>query len=239
MARSSPLSSGSVTAVLWDIDGTLLTSGAVAAWAFLDAVSDVAGSRPDGAGLDLGGRIDPDIAAVLLASVGHDLALVPAVLARLEELVTVRVDDLNEHTRPLTGVTELVAMLADAGVRQTVVTGNVERVARLKLSAAGLTPPIDPDIGGFGDSGTTRAEVGRVALAKLVNAGWSKSLDQCWIVGDTPRDLDCARALGVRCALVGSGRRSAASLAALRPDVVLDSLGDPAPLLRLWQLDGE
>ena len=51
-------------------------------------------------------------------------------------------------------------------------------------------------LGGFGDSGTTRVEVASSALDRLSLAGWPRSLDTCWIVGDTPRDLQCARALG-------------------------------------------
>jgi phosphoglycolate phosphatase len=228
---------GPVTAVLWDIDGTLLTSGGVAVRSFLDAVEEVTGSRPIGTGLDLGGRIDPEIAAALLASVGHDASSVPAVLSRLVEFVTSRVDELNEKTRPLPGVAELVATLAVAGVRQTVVTGNVESVARLKLRAAGLIPPIEADLGGFGDNGTNRVEVGHIALERLAAAGWQGSLGQCWIVGDTPRDLQCARALGLRCALVGSGRHSTESLAGLGADLVLSSLEDASQLLRLWQFE--
>jgi phosphoglycolate phosphatase-like HAD superfamily hydrolase len=225
---------GSVSAVLWDIDGTLLTSAGVAAQAFLDAVQELTGSRPHPSNVDMGGRIDPEIATLLLAEVGHDDALVPAVLARLEEIAAARTEALNEHTRALAGVRPFLDLLATANVRQTVVTGNVESIARLKLRAAGLIPPIDPDLGGFGDSGSDRVEVARMALRRLTLAGWPASPGTCWIVGDTPRDLACARALGLRCALIGSGRHPAASMAALGADVVLTDLNDPTPLLALW-----
>ena len=90
-----------VTAVLWDIDGTLLSSGGVAAGAFLDAVLDITGRRPEGRGLDLGGRIDPEIAGALLRSVDADEGLVPHVLARLHVNATARVDELREQVRTL------------------------------------------------------------------------------------------------------------------------------------------
>jgi phosphoglycolate phosphatase len=223
-----------VTAVLWDIDGTLLSSGGVAARAFLDAVHDVAGLRPEGRGLDLGGRIDPEIAVTLLASVGADEGLAPQVLTRLHENAMARSDEFRDRVRTLPGVGATLARLDLAGVRQTVVTGNIESVGRLKLLAAGLVPPIDPDLGGYGDSGTNRVEVARSALVRLVASGWQQSADQCWIVGDTPRDLLCAKALGIRCALVGTGMHSAASMARLGADIVLDGLDTVDALFAKW-----
>lgn len=224
----------SVTAVLWDIDSTLLTAGRAGVDAFLDAVADVAGTRPSGAGLDLGGRIDPDIAVMMLDTVGAPPALAGAVLDRLAVLSAARQEQFAAQTSALTGIEKMVHRLADLGVRQTVVTGNIEAVGRIKLLAAGLAPPIDPDLGGFGEDGTTRAEVAGVALAKLTADGWDSSLDTCWIVGDTPRDAACARAIGVRCALVATGRHDAASLSALGADVVLEDFGRAAPLLGRW-----
>lgn len=224
----------SVTAVLWDIDGTLLNSGRAGVNAFLDAVADVAGTRPSGAGLDLGGRIDPDIAATMLGAVGAPESLAGAVLDRLAVIAASRLEQFSAQTSALTGIPAIVHRLAGLGVRQTVVTGNIEAVGRIKLLAAGLVPPIDPDLGGFGDSGTSRAEVAGVAVAKLVADGWESSPERCWIVGDTPRDAACAAAIGVRCALVATGRHSAQSLSTLGADVVLEDFDRAEPLLRAW-----
>jgi phosphoglycolate phosphatase len=139
----------------------------------------------------------------------------------------------------LPGVVDVLARLESAGVRQTVVTGNIEVVALLKLHAAHLVPPIDSTLGGYGDSGTTRVEVANSALDRLSLAGWSRSLDTCWIVGDTPRDLQCARALGVRCALVATGRHSLSSMADLGADLLLPSLADGDRLFERWMvMDG-
>jgi phosphoglycolate phosphatase-like HAD superfamily hydrolase len=220
--------------VLWDIDGTLLLSGGIAARAFLDAVHDVTQVRPNPAGIDFGGRIDPEIAALLLAAVGHDAGQVPAVLARLEERVQERAELLRSHTQALAGVGALLGRLADAGVRQTVVTGNVRSVALVKLAGAGVVPPIEPDVGGYGDSGPDRAEVARVALLQLFGPNWPTLARRCWIIGDTPRDLACAQALGLRCVLVGTGRHPAESLSGLGADVVLSRLDDPDQVHDLW-----
>jgi phosphoglycolate phosphatase len=224
------------TTVLWDIDGTLLRSGAVAAQAFLDAVAEVTGVRPPPEGRDYGGRLDTEIAQMLLAAVGAETARTPDVLAALERLVIERLGQLQAQTRTFPGVDALLATLAAAGVRQTVVTGNIAAVARHKLEAGGLIPPIELGFGGFGDSAASRAAVAQTALDRLSAAGWKPDSAEVWIVGDTPRDLACARAVGVRCALVATGRATVGELAALGADIVLPDLSDPRPLLELWRL---
>jgi phosphoglycolate phosphatase-like HAD superfamily hydrolase len=224
-----------VTTVLWDIDGTLLRAGGVAVQAFLDAVAEVTGVRPTPERRDYGGRLDPEIADMLLAAVGASPALVTDVLAALERLVVERLAELRAQTSTYPGVDALVATLAAAGVRQTVVTGNLAVIARHKLEAGRLIPPIEPELGGYGDSAPTRAAVARVALDRLAAAGWQPDPAGVWIVGDTPRDLACARAIGVRCALVATGRRPVEELTGLGADIVLPDLSDPRPLLRLWQ----
>jgi phosphoglycolate phosphatase-like HAD superfamily hydrolase len=229
-------SSARATTVLWDIDGTLVRSGGVAARAFLDAVTEVTGLRPAPGRRDYGGRLDTEIADMLLAAVGAETTRVADVLETLERLVTERLDELRARTSAYPGVDALLAQLAQAGVRQTVVTGNLAAVARYKLEAGLLIPPIEPDFGGYGDSAPNRAAVAQVALDRLSGAGWRPDLSEVWIVGDTPRDLACARAVGVRCALVATGRRSLGELRDLGADIVLPDLSDPRPLLDLWQI---
>jgi phosphoglycolate phosphatase-like HAD superfamily hydrolase len=224
------------TTVLWDIDGTLLRSGPVAPNAFLDAVAEVTGDRPSPEGRDYGGRLDSEIAEMLLTAVGAETARTAEVLAALQRHVSGRLDELRAHTRAYPGVDALLAKLAAAGVRQTVVTGNIASVARYKLEAAGLVPPIELDPGGFGDSAANRAAVARVALDRLAAAGWQPDPGEVWIVGDTPRDLACAQAVGVHCALVATGRRTVADLTGLGADIVLPDLSDPRPLLDLWRI---
>ena len=224
------------TTVLWDIDGTLLRSGPVAPEAFLEAVAEVTGARPTPEGRDYGGRLDTEIAEMLLTAVGADLACVADVLEALKRRVRERLDQLQAQTSAYPGVEALLATLAAEGLRQTVVTGNLAAIARWKLEAGGLIPPIELDHGGFGDSAADRAAVARVALGRLSAAGWKPDLGEVWIVGDTPRDLACARAVGARCALVATGRRTVGELSGLGADIVLPDLSDPRPLLDLWRL---
>jgi phosphoglycolate phosphatase len=224
------------TTVLWDIDGTLVNTDGVTAQAFLDAVAEVTGVRPTPGQLDFGGRLDPEIADMLLTSVRAAPAEAASVLKVLQRLAAERLDDLKARTSTYPGVDALVSRLAGAGVRQTVVTGNLPAIARYKLEAGMLVPPIDLDLGGYGDSAPDRAAVARFALGRLAAAGWQADPGEVWIVGDTPRDLACARAIGVRCALVATGQRTAAELSGLGADIVLPDLSDAEPLLRLWRI---
>lgn len=225
-----------VKVILWDIDGTLSTTGGTSSQAFLDAVRDIAGRRPDGRNLDLGGRIDAEIASTLLISIGSDPALVPQVLGRLHEIVMSRIEAFRENIKPLPGAAAVLARLEALGVRQTVVTGNIESVGRLKLESAGLVPPIEPDLGGFGDHAGSRAAVAQLALDRVIASGWAQRPDQCWIVGDTPRDLLCANAIGVHCALVATGRHSLESMAGLGADLVIPGLHEADELFGRWNL---
>src|ERR1700728_1696360 len=172
-------SSARATAVLWDIDGTLVRSGGVAARAFLDAVTEVTGVRPTVERRDYGGRLDPEIADMLLAAVGSKTARVGDVLEVLQRLVGERLDELRAQTSTHPGVDALLGRLAEAGVAQTVVTGNIAAIARHKLEAGSLIPPIAPDLGGYGDSALDRAAVARVAIDRLSAAGWHPGLTKC------------------------------------------------------------
>jgi phosphoglycolate phosphatase len=223
------------TTVLWDIDGTLVRSGGVAARAFLDAIAEVTDVRPAPERRDYGGRLDPEIADMLLAAVGAKTAQVAAVLETLQRLVVERLGELRAQTSTFPGVDALLAKLAGAGVRQTVVTGNLAAIARHKLEAGGLIPNrarprrIRRQRAGSRRRGPggTRPPVGSRVAARP---------REVWIVGDTPRDLACARVVGVRWALVATGRRTAEELAGLGADIVLPDLCDPRPLLNLWQI---
>jgi len=96
-----------VTTVLWDIDGTLLRSGGVAAQAFLDAVAEVTGVRPTPTWRDYGGRLDTEIAEMLLSAVGATTTPVADVLAALQRLVDERLGELRAQTSTYPGVDAL------------------------------------------------------------------------------------------------------------------------------------
>lgn len=217
--------------ILWDIDGTLIRAGAIAGAAFTTAVERVLGRAIGDHGVSMSGKTDPLIAAEILRVAEGDPAMAPQVVEHLEAELAGAEEALRDGGRVLPGVVDLLTALADAeGVVQSVLTGNTAANAAVKLAAFGLDRWIDVSIGAFGSDHPERNELVPVALKR---ADWTGALADVWVIGDTRFDLACARAGGVRCALVGTGRFGVEELEGLGADAVLADLSDTAGMLRL------
>lgn len=214
--------------ILWDIDGTLVHSGGVGTEVFALAISRVLGAPPRGT-LTFSGKTDHHIVEEYLAMAGsEDSEHVPAVLYHLERELALCADRIaSEGSACPGGEAVLRALAAIDSVEQTVLTGNIAANARLKLAAFGLDRYLDLDAGAYGEGDSDRR--------KLISLAWNRQRelrgteflpDQTWIVGDTPRDLACARAGGAHCLLVSTGRHDFAELEALGADLVLRDLSD-------------
>jgi phosphoglycolate phosphatase-like HAD superfamily hydrolase len=225
--------------VLWDIDGTLLRGGGVARDVFDIAVTAVLGRHPGDHRIRMGGKTDPQIALEILAYAALEEAEatehLPAVLAELERGLEAAADELREHGHVLPGVPEVLRALdADGHVRSTVLTGNTEANAAVKVAAFGLTPWLDLEIGAFGSDDHDRTALVPIALERARRLrGLQVDPQDVWVVGDTPRDLACARAGGVRCALVATGHSPLEELRATDADAVLEDLADVDAVVKL------
>jgi phosphoglycolate phosphatase len=208
---------------LFDIDGTLLLRASAAhAQAVLEAMGAVYGltERPAGR-LQAAGRTDLEIARqlALLGGVSaerFDDGRDDFRVAASEAYARLCPDDLSAHVAP--GIVEVLEALdARDGVRLAVLTGNLEPIAHLKLARAGLGRFFEHGQGGFGSDHEDRTELPAIARARA--GGYPRA--QTVVIGDTPRDIACARADGVRCIAVATGPFTAAQLA--DADVVLES----------------
>ncbi|HVF75953.1 MAG TPA: haloacid dehalogenase-like hydrolase [Acidimicrobiales bacterium] len=218
--------------VLWDIDGTLVRAGQVAADVFSLAVEHAVGRHPGAHGVRMGGKTDPQIALEILASMGIDTGddHLPLVLGRLEAELAKAVELMREAGTVLPGVRDVLARLHDEpGLVQTVLTGNTAANAATKLAAFDLDRWLDLEIGAFGSDNPDRLALVPVALAR---AGGRFRPDEVWVVGDTVHDLACARAGGGRCALVRTGARPY-ELDGVDADAVLDDLSDVESVVKL------
>lgn len=225
--------------VLWDVDGTLLRTNGVAQHAFDTAAEHVLGRPPGDHRVRMSGKTDPCIALEILAFAGAAPAeaarLLPAVLDRLEAELAAAIDLVREQGHVLPGVAEVLADLhRDADVVQSVLTGNLAANAGVKLRAFGLDRWIDIEVGAFGSDHHDREELVPVALERVARLrGRTLRPGDVWVVGDTPRDLACARAAGSRCLLVATGQFGVDELGALEPDEVLPDLTDTTAVARL------
>lgn len=215
--------------VLWDIDHTLIDTGGLGRDAYAAAFQAATGV-PISENWRFDGRTES--AAAIEALSTHGLAADSAQVQRLlDEIEAVHVrlaDEFAARSRTLPGVREAIAALAEyPEVHQSVLTGNVRAVAEVKLEAVGLLSQLDTEIGAYGSDAIERNALAPVAFARaaeLLNISFSGPTTV--IVGDTPRDVDAAAAVGATCFGVATGNHSTEQLQAAGAQVVFPDLAD-------------
>lgn len=216
--------------VLWDIDGTLIASGGAGMKAF-SAVAEHTFRRPGGTGrLSFAGRTDRSIVREFFAA--QDIAPSEENFHRfLGDYVHWLADLLGPSSgRVLPGVGEwLLGLreLAEAPV-QGLLTGNIRLGAEIKLRHYGLWDRFS--LGAFGDDHEDRnvlAEIARDRAGEWLGA--PPSGEEILVIGDTPLDIACARAIGARCLAVATGGADLETLLAHRPDWAVSSLAGVSP----------
>ncbi len=137
------------------------------------------------------------------------------------------------------GIADVLAELAaDPRVLSTLLTGNIAPNALVKVAAFGLDPWLDLTVGAYGSDAIDRNLLVPIALRRLSSRrGVDLAPEDAWVIGDTPRDLECARAAGARCLLVATGRFGLEELADLEPDAVLEDLSDTPAVVKLLTMD--
>lgn len=214
--------------VLFDIDGTLLSAGKAARESVLAALSDVYGwKQSNGHAHDFSGKTDPQIVRELVEEdIGRDRceALLERALERYLEEFSRRLSPEAVLCKP--GAVELVARLAAVpDVTLGLLTGNLERGARMKLEPPGLNPHFP--FGAFGSDSEDRYRLPPIALERArAHCGRRFAGKQIVIVGDSVHDVLCGRSLSVRSVAVATGPTPAARLAEVGPDVLLESFAD-------------
>jgi phosphoglycolate phosphatase-like HAD superfamily hydrolase len=217
--------------LLFDIDGTLLSSGGAGKAAMESALMEEFGLGELLGRVPYSGRTDRAIAQDLLRL--HGVAESEANWQRLREGYLSRLPRcLAAHQgQVLPGIAALLECLRARGdITLGLLTGNIREGARLKLGHYGLHEHFT--FGGFGDLHFHRDDVAREALAAVHgHLNGTVPLERLWVIGDTPLDVACARAIGARVAAVATGWHSLEELADAGPDLLLADFTDPAPLL--------
>ncbi len=198
--------------LLFDIDGTLLIGAADAHRdAIHEALRTVHGvTDPQSRGMQVAGRTDAEIARNLLVHAGVSALQIDeraddVRIAACQAYAGLVPDDLCAHVAPGIGAL-LERLAAREDTKLALVTGNFEPIARMKLRAAGIGRFFAPGQGGFGSDHEDRAMLPQIARRRAGagdGADWPRA--QTAVIGDTPRDIACARADGVRVAAIASG----------------------------------
>ncbi len=217
--------------VLFDIDGTLLTTGGAARDVLARALSEASGRPIDPSGYSFSGKTDPQIARDNLAHHGVEGE---ALRTGIPEAIRLYVRYFEaerqrmRNARLLPGARALLERLVGRrDARTALLTGNVEAGARLKLDHFELTGFFDFTLSCFGSDDIDRYRLPALALDRARRAlGAEVAGEDLVLVGDSEHDVLCGRSIGARSVAVGTGWTPPALLKSLRPDAFLDDLSD-------------
>ncbi|MEE9133915.1 MAG: HAD family hydrolase [Gemmatimonadota bacterium] len=224
--------------ILFDVDGTLLLTdgaGRVAIRAALEAVYGTSGPME---GYNFHGKTDPQIVVELMSGAGLDEREIrdrltrvwPIYLRTLESELEIR--RAEGRITVLPGVAELLAVLEGrTGISLGLLTGNIEEGARLKLAAADV--PWRFDVGAYGSDSEERSEIARIAVERgRSSVGAGDAPASVVVVGDTPEDIACARAVNARAIAVATGRHGVGELEEAGADAVFGDFRDTEAVLQ-------
>lgn len=214
--------------ILWDVDGTLLSTDGIAAEAMRIAIRTVVGPTVAMARTAYAGKTDwqiiresfPSLDPAEIAERLHEFSA--AYLAGLEAQRA----ELLARSRVFVGVPALLEAL-QALARQAPLTGNIAAAARIKLECTSLLPLLDLEAGAYGDDHHHRPELVPIA-ARRAAARYGRSFSErsIVVVGDTPHDITCGQLNGARTVAVATGPYSIEELQACAPDAILPDFSD-------------
>lgn len=218
--------------LLWDIDGTILASGGAGMRALENSLTQLLGSSADLSDIDWAGRTDKWITEAIFAK--YEVEHTPELAAKLIDTYLAGLPaHLSQSTQVLPGIRDRLAE-ADArpGVVQGLLTGNLERGAKIKLDHFDLWHHFP--FGAFADDSAVRNELGPHALRRAaVHAKHEFDPADVWIIGDTPHDIACGKIIGARTLAVATGHHTSDHLAPHQPDAIFANLADSDAF---WQL---
>jgi phosphoglycolate phosphatase len=222
----------SAEGVLFDIDGTLITTGGAGAVAWREAFDELYGQPVDIRKVTESGMTDPEVGRTALRHVldrdPTQRELAQSMAKYMKHLAAAV--EASEGYEVMPGVVELLRRLVDDGFLVGLVTGNIEAAAHIKLARGALNRFFS--FGGYGSDSNDRVEVTKKALerARFVS-GDTLQMSTCVGVGDTPRDVDAAHGAGIRSVAVATGNYEPGTLGEAGADFVLETLNDwPAEL---------
>lgn len=219
--------------LLFDIDGTLISSGGAGEAALKDAMLSRFAVEEDLDGIILAGATDGRIARELLEK--HSISVSPEnVSVLLDTYLGHLTERIGRHDgRLLPGIVSLLKVLSErTDVVLALLTGNVSRGAKIKLTHYGVWDFFE--FGAFADDHHDRNELGKFARARaLERHGEDFPPSRIYVIGDTPKDIECGRAIGACTVAIATGHYSSAELRDHAPDFLFEDLSDTERVVEL------
>lgn len=222
--------SSEIAAVIFDVDGTLISSGGAGGRSWGHASERLYGREADITEFTDTGMTDPEVAVEVFKYV-HDrepseeelAALIAAYLWFIPDLVAA-----SEGYEVLPGARETLERLNEQGMPVGIVTGAVEAACHVKLGRGGLNGLLA--FGAFGSDASSRPEILRIAVRRAgEHVGRELAPEECLVVGDTPKDVTAAQEVGCPSLAVASHKYGRDELAEGHPTHLLDALTEPIP----------
>jgi phosphoglycolate phosphatase len=217
--------------LLFDIDGTLISSGGAGTVAWRQAFDELHGIPADIGEFTDAGMTDPDVGARTFEAVLHRKPT-PHELA---QLIQRRLEHLPEAVaastgyKVLPGVPQRLRQLSRDGHLLGLITGNGDGAAHIKLQRGDLNRWFT--FGAYASAGLDRAGIVREAVQRgEAIIGEDVPNADVFVIGDTPRDIDAAHAVGCTAIGVATGHHDAAALRDAGADHVLGTLEETLPL---------
>ncbi len=216
--------------VLFDIDGTLIDSGGAGVRALNRAMQNLFAIENAFAGIGMAGRTDTEIIKDGLRKHGLPSEKTGDVVDAYLSYLSEEIRNDRKYVKP--GIYEVLSALqAFAHVATGLLTGNLERGARIKLEPFRLNGYFPS--GAFGSDDEDRNKLLPIAVERFRRlVGFPIKSEECIVVGDTPRDVECAHNHGAFCIAVATGPYPREALITAGADLVVEDLSDPGAVLR-------
>lgn len=223
--------------VLFDIDGTILSTGGIGGRSLYQAIEEVCREKglfgnnptPELGRVRMSGGMDTQIVHDILEGVLPESTvqkLLPDIFDRIAELLREGCQAEGANVILLDGVQELISAVADhEACLPGLLTGNNKGGAAAKLDVFNLNPFFL--LGAFGDDARSRNALPAIAASRAFEkTGLRFTGKDIVIIGDTPRDIGCAHHAGAYAIAVATGQYSRAELTPYQPDALFDDLSD-------------
>lgn len=215
---------GAAKLILFDIDGTLIDTRGAGMAALQTVMEQRFQNSLESVSLEVAGATDSSIVREILVQweIAPQDTLIEEVFAIYLELLPKNL--AARDGKVLSGVSNLLENLySREDIALGLLTGNISRGAAAKLQHFSLHHYFS--IGAYGDDHSDRNSLGPIALERA-RRYWKQEFDEIFVVGDTPRDIACARAFGATAVAVATGKYSMAELESHQPDILLENLAE-------------